>query len=155
MKGDQLTAATVGAVKTRQAARESQDAAVLSVLATSTDKRTRRLVAGNPHTPRTVLLALAPECPGEFFLNPAFDLLLLEEPGLLEDLPVSVFKYILKRADCPPSFLEWAIRHGAAGLQLAVAGRDDIDRQMLECIAAGRHVKAAELAASRLMTMKG
>jgi len=153
MEGILLTASNVSEI--RQAAMESQDAEELSLLARSRDKRTRRLVAGNPHTPRGVLLALAPECPGEFFLNPAFDLLLLEEPKLLEVLPVSVFKHILKRADCPQSFLEWASHHGAAGLQLAVAGRDDIDRRFLERIAAGRHVKAAELAAGRLLTMKG
>jgi hypothetical protein len=129
------------------------DAALLSKLAQSPDKPTRRNVALHPQTPRDVLLALAPTFPGEFFLNPVFDLLLLTEPNLLFDLPVGVLKNILKRPDCPGSFLNWAATHGHKSHQLALVERPDLSREQLELVARGPHVRPAEIAAGRLLAL--
>jgi len=128
-------------------------AEMLELLARSADRGTRRNVASNPQTPKATLLRLAPAFPGEFFLNPVFDLLLLEDPTLLNELPASVFKNILRRPDCPASFLNWAASCGNAFLQLAVAGRADTPEDLLRRIASSRHVKAAELAAGRLLPL--
>lgn len=125
---------------------------MLRRLANSPDRSTRRGVTLNPQTPKDTLLSLAPSFPGEFFLNPVFDLLLMEEPNLLQGLPVSVFKNILKRNDCPHSLLRWAALCGAGPVRAAVAARQDTPVELLQAIAAGPYVKAAELAASRLMT---
>ncbi|MCK6423071.1 MAG: hypothetical protein L6Q73_19500 [Aquabacterium sp.] len=125
---------------------------MLRTLAGSPDRGTRRLVALNPEAPKDLLLALAPAFPGEFLLNPCFDLLLLEDPNLLQGLPASVLKNILKRADCPRSLLRWAAFCGSGPIRAAVAGRQDVPVELLQVIAAGPYVKAAELAASRLMT---
>lgn len=124
---------------------------VLTRLAASADRQTRRAVAMNPQTPKDVLLKLAPTFPGEFFTNPVFDLLMLEDPNLLDALPITVIKNILKREDCPASLLGWAAAYGARSHHLALVDREIISRSMLEQIAAGPHGPAAEKAANRLM----
>lgn len=125
---------------------------LLGRLAASPDRVTRRNVTLNPQTPREVLIRLAPTFAGEFFLNPAFDFLLMEDPNLLFSLPVGVLKNILKRDDCPASMLNWAITCGDKSHQLAVVTRSDLSREMLQRIADGPHVKAAEIAADRLLS---
>lgn len=124
---------------------------VLTKLAKSQDRLTRKHVVCNPNTPTEVLMSLASGFPREFFKNPVFDLLMIVNPGLLNELPVSVFKSILKMPDCPMSMLSWAAEYGGGPLQLAVAERQDAPVDFLEKIANGRHVKAAELASRKLM----
>ena len=125
---------------------------LLAQLAQSLDKQTLRNIARNPQTPAAVLIHLAPKFPDEFFLNPVFDLMLLENPGLLFELPVRVLTNILKRPDCPDSFLHWAAKHGNKSHQLALVSRLDISDELLSCVACGPHVKPSETAAERLMT---
>jgi hypothetical protein len=125
---------------------------LLAKLAQSPDKLTRRNVVRNPQTSKEVLLNLAPTFAGEFFLNPAFDFLLMEDPNLLFSLPVGVLKNILKRDDCPDSFLNWAAKCGDKSHHLAVVGRTALTRENLQLIASGPHIKAAEIAAGRLIS---
>jgi hypothetical protein len=73
----------------------------LERLSRSSDRAVRRSVALNPNTPKNVLLSLATQFPGDFFKNPAFDWLLLEDPDLVINLGQGVMKNILKRPDCP------------------------------------------------------
>jgi len=127
-------------------------AELLAKLAKSPDKLTRRNVVRNPQTSKEVLMDLAPTFPGEFFLNPAFDFLLMEDPNLLFSLPVGVLKNILKRDDCPDSFLNWAAKCGDKSHHLAVVGRTDVTRENLQLIASGPNIKAAEIAAGRLIS---
>ena len=127
-------------------------AELLARLSKSPDKPTRRNVALNPQTSKEVLLDLAPTFAGEFFRNPAFDFLLMEDPNLLFSLPVGVMKNILKRDDCPDSFLNWAAKCGDKSHQLAVVSRTDMTKENLQMIARGPHVKAAEIAAGRLIS---
>ena len=126
---------------------------LLERLAASSDKQTLRNVVLNPQTPTAILIKLAPKFPGEFFLNPTFDLLLMENPNLLFELPASVLRGILKRPDCPDSFLTWAARYGDKSLQLALVNRSDLSEELLKSVANGPHVKSAEAAARRLMTI--
>lgn len=127
-------------------------AELLARLSKSPDKATRRNVALNPQTSKEILLSLAPTFAGEFFRNPAFDFLFMEDPNLLFSLPVGVLKNILKRDDCPNSFLNWAAKCGDRSHHLAVVSRAKISKEALQMIADGPHVKAAEIAAGRLMT---
>ena len=96
-------------------------AALLEKLSHSSDKATRKSVCLNPNSPKETLIRLAPQFPGDFFQNPAFDWLLLEDPNLLFDIGGGVLKNILKRPECPVSFLKWAASHGDEGQQLAAA----------------------------------
>jgi hypothetical protein len=125
---------------------------LLTRLAASSDRQTLRNVVLNPQTPPAILLKLARTFPGEFFLNPAFDLMLMENPNLLFDLPTAVMRNILMRPDCPDSFLHWAAMHGEKQHQIALVSRTEISRDLLELVANGPHVKPAEAAAGRLMT---
>lgn len=112
-----------------------------------------RNVVLNAACPKETLLKLAPKFPNEFFANPAFPLLLLEEPDLFSRLPITVVKSILKSRDCPASIIDWAMRSGGSSHALALAGREDLPIPMLRKIAKGPHIKAAELATSRLMSI--
>lgn len=125
---------------------------LIARLARSSDKQTLRNVVLNPQTPKAILIKLAPKFPGEFFLNPVFDLLLLENPSLMFELPGGVLNNILKRPDCPESFLYWAARHGDKSHQLALVSRSEVSLDLLKLVANGPHVKPAEAAAGKLLT---
>jgi hypothetical protein len=60
---------------------------------------------------------------------------LLEQPDLLFQMRNGVLKHILKLADCPNSFLEWAARNGSESEKLTVARRDKISNEILAIIA--------------------
>ena len=123
-------------------------------LATSQDRRTRRAVASNVATPAHTLLTLAREFPHEFFCNPAFDLMLLEDPARVHELPITALKAILRRDDCPPEWLKWVACRGAGALQVALLARADVSVELLRLIAEGPNVRAAETAAARLMMLR-
>ena len=127
--------------------------ATLQKLAQSPSASVLRNVVLNPACPKAVLLELASRFPREFFQNPVFSLLLVEEPDLFSRLPITVVKSILKSPDCPASITDWAMRSGGRSHALALAGRNGLPAPMLRMIAKGPHVKAAELAISRLMNM--
>ena len=60
-------------------------------------------------------------------------------------------KNILKRTDCPDSFVNWAARFGNRSHRLVVVGCPDLTRENLHAIAEGKNVQPAEIAAGRLM----
>jgi len=115
-------------------------------LATSTDEVTRKFVTLNPSTPSQTLFDLAPEFPRAFYKNPAFDWLLLEQPDLLFQMRNGVLKHILKLADCPNSFLEWAARNGSESEKLTVARRDKVSNEILAIIADNSKGRVAAVA---------
>lgn len=124
--------------------------ALLKKLSRSSDKATRRNVALNANTPKDVLLKLAPQFPGDFFKNPAFDWLLLEDPDLVFKVGQGVLKNILKRLECPESFMKWAVARGTDEDKLAVAMNPRASEEVLRKLvkqggrpgeAAGNHEK--------------
>jgi hypothetical protein len=125
----------------------------LEKLAKSRSPSVLRNVALNPACPKETLLKLAPKFPNEFFANPAILLQLLVDPDLFLRLPVTAIKAILKSPDCPQSIIDWAMRSGNSSHALALAAREGIPASLLRQIANGPHIKAAELATSRLMGM--
>lgn len=125
----------------------------LEKLAKSRSPSVLRNVALNPACPKETLLKLAPKFPSEFFANPAILLHLLVDPDLFLRLPVTAIKAILKSPGCPQSIIDWAMRSDNSSHALALAGREDLPTSSLRQIASGPHIKAAELATSRLMGM--
>lgn len=69
------------------AANASAEPELLKQLATTKDSLIRQRVAENPNTPKEILFELAEKFPDEFFSNPVFSLLWLENPDFYEDLP--------------------------------------------------------------------
>ena len=93
---------------------------LLEKLSLSKDRITCRNVVLNPNTSKDVLLRLAPQFPMDFYRNPAFDWWLLEEPDILFRIGNNVLKNILKREECPESFLKCAAEYGNEKERLAV-----------------------------------
>jgi predicted DNA-binding WGR domain protein len=96
-------------------------AELLEKLSHSSDQATRRAVAGNPNTPPQIYVRLGQQFPKEFLANPMLDLLLMENPVLMVEVPEALLIRLLKQADCPTSLLAWAAGHPEAKVQLAVA----------------------------------
>jgi hypothetical protein len=98
----------------------NSNAELLVKLSHSSDKRTRQIVASNPNTPIETFIKLGQQFPKEFLTNPALDLLLLENPGLIEQMPQSLILRLLKQTDCPASLLNWGASNDSDKVQLAV-----------------------------------
>ena len=107
---------------------------LLAKLSMSHDWITCRNVVLNPNTSRDVLLKLAPRFPMDFFRNPAFDWWLLEEPDLLFKIGKGVLKNILKREECPESFMKWAAKNGNDQERLVLAIKPKVPVAVLKDI---------------------
>ena len=93
---------------------------LLRELGSSKDTTTRKWVATNPNTPSDVLLSLAVQFPVQLLENPVFDLLLLENPNLISDMPLSSLGSVLKRENCPVGILTHAAVIDDERVQLAL-----------------------------------
>jgi len=94
---------------------------VLATLSHSSDKATRAKVTANPNTPAADYVRLGQQFPKEFIANPLLDLLLLENPALLDEVPTALLVQIAKKPECPAAFLIWTASHADEKVQLAVA----------------------------------
>ena len=92
----------------KQAKDESTAPEILAKLAENEDRQTRKYVAGNPNTPKDVLLKLAASFPFEFFENPILDLLILENLNLANEMPPNSLWRIMSYSECPDYFLQKA-----------------------------------------------
>ena len=128
---------------------EELDEAEASRLAQSPDEGTRKRIAANPATSSELIFKLGTEFPREFFKNPSFDWLLLEQPEFLFQLHNGVLRGILDVVDCPESFIEWAARNGSDTEKLAVARRDHVSPEILQIIASTSKGRVAAIATAR------
>jgi len=112
---------------------------LLESLSHSSDKTTRKYVVLNPNATKEVLVKLAPQFPGDFFKNPAFDLLVIEQPSLMFEIGGGVLKNILKRSDCPVSLLKWAVERGSEAERLAVTANPHVPQKLLIALASAGH----------------
>ncbi len=108
---------------------------LLAELADSDPKALRKNAMGNPATPYETLMKFASQYPKQLLDNPVFDLLLLENPNLLNDIPVSGLRSLLRREVCPESFLRWASKSEDERVLLAVAMNADTPKEVLEALA--------------------
>lgn len=126
------------------ASHPNASADLLEKLSHSTDKSTRRRVVGNPNTPAEVYVHLGQQFPREFLANPALDLLLIVNPGLMEEVPEALLIRLLKHADCPSSLLAWAAGHSQAKVQLAVLMNAKAPEEALEKLRVSDHIFVRE-----------
>jgi hypothetical protein len=118
--------------------------ATLSTLSHSSDKATRSKVAANPNTPPADYVRLGQQFPNEFLANPALDLLFLENPGLLGELPEALLLRVLKRKACPADFLVWAAGQPTEKVQLAVAMNPKAPAEALDRLRKSAYAKVRE-----------
>jgi hypothetical protein len=94
-------------------------------------------VAANPNTPVEILLRLAGVFPGQFCANPAFPLLLLENPNLPAEMPIGTLRALLRYDGVPREFLEWVAAYSLsevaelASLHVNLAGEAGADWEEL------------------------
>ena len=93
---------------------------MLRELGSSKDTTTRKWVTTNPNTPANVLVSLATQFPIQLLDNPVFDFLLLENPNLFGDMPLSSLGSMLKRDNCPHGILTYAAAIEDEKIQLAL-----------------------------------
>jgi 3-methyladenine DNA glycosylase AlkC len=126
------------------ASHPSASGELLAKLSHSKDKATRARVAANPAAPPADLVRLAQQFPKEFLENPALDLLLLENPALLEEAPVSLLVRLLKSDRCPADFLIWAATRPEEKVQMAVVMTAAAPPQALQVLGQSRHEKVRQ-----------
>lgn len=125
-------AGTGEAIDRALAKNPKSSAALLEKLSHSSDKTTRNYVVLHPNSPKEVLVKLAHQFPADFFKNPAFDWMLIEDPDLMQRIGGNVLGSLLKRPDCPQSFLNWAVKHGTEKERLAVAMNSEASIEALQ-----------------------
>ncbi len=126
------------------ASHPSASGELLTKLSHSNDKATRAKVAANPATPPAELVRLGQQFPKEFLENPALDLLMLENPALLEELPQALLLRLLKSDRCPAELLVWAAGHADEKVQLAVAMNAKAPEQALATLRVSQHESVLE-----------
>lgn len=82
---------------------------ILEELALHEDVEVRQAVARNPNTSLSILFQLGEEFPDEFFNNPVFPLLSLENPDFYQAIPDNTLQNLLVHESVPHSWLEWAL----------------------------------------------
>ena len=111
-------------------------AEMLRKLSQSKSQITCRNVVLNPNIPRDVLIGMASRFPGDFFKNPMFDWILLEDPDLIERLKKEgVLENTLKRIDCPESFLRAAAKSGNFQDRLSATMNPSLPGELLAILA--------------------
>lgn len=109
------------------ASHSNTSAKTLRSLANSDDNETKERVAGNPNAPKYILFDwLAEYFPKAVLLNPAFDLMIFENPDLLAEIHSYALAAILRQAECPASIIEWAFTR--------YSKEDDFNRLILKSI---------------------
>ena len=110
----------------------STSPARLTVLSVHRDEAIRRTVASNPNAPMRVLERLSVAFPSVFLSNPILDLLALENPNWIMDLPAWARSPLLSCEDAPEGFLRWAEQFGDENSLLAVCANRAALQAMLE-----------------------
>jgi hypothetical protein len=101
------------------AAHANASPALLAELARSKDKITCARVAKSPRTPPEEFISLAGRFPAEVLANPLLNLMLLENPALIDQIPQSDLVAMLKQPNCPRTLLTWATCSRMEQVQLA------------------------------------
>lgn len=151
--GKRLKALSVASVELARvvAGNPSAPPELLIELSRHADETVRRRVAGNPSAPAKAAMAVGSQFPEELLGNAAFDLYLLQEPGLLEGIGASALRALLKREVCPESFFAYAARQEDEATQLAVLASPRVPRQVVESLAASAHARVREAAAQHVV----
>lgn len=123
---------------------------VLKKLGSHSDATVRKWVTAHPSTPPSVLIKLATQFPEQLLENPVFDILLLENPDLLNQLPVGTRRSLVKREKCPVIILEWLANDDDEAIHLALAMNPNTPWHVLQELAKSNSKKVANAAQSHV-----
>ncbi|MDB9511198.1 hypothetical protein PN499_08390 [Kamptonema animale CS-326] len=119
---------------------------LLGELSYSKDSTTRKNVATNPNTSTEVLLNLVCEFPEQLVNNPTFSLLLLENPNLVDIIPLNTLQSILNYDTLPVSFIERAINQLDEDTLLLLAENPKTTKEVLFQLVNSQYSHVAEAA---------
>lgn len=117
---------------------------LLRNLARSGDRLIRKTVAANPNTPRDILFELASEFPDSVIINPVWNLLFLEDPSAIKDLPLIVQHHVLLQDEVPKYFMELIAASGNSNLCLRLTRHPDTPLSILQKIVNHSDVRVQE-----------
>ncbi len=102
-----------------------------------------QVIAANPNIPMDVLFQLFAKYPIQIFNNPVFDLLLLENPLLLDELYKKLKKHnsIFKHLELPLFFLEWGAKHQDWQVRANVAESELTPPHLLKQLACDKYYR--------------
>ncbi|WP_144864546.1 HEAT repeat domain-containing protein, partial [Hyella patelloides] len=75
------------------------------------DREFKKALVNNPNTPTKVLFQLGEYFPQDLLFNPTFNLLYLENPNFVRELPVRTLFSLVLQHDTPRFILEYAAKH--------------------------------------------
>ncbi len=119
---------------------------LLQQLAYSSDRLVRKTVVGNPNTPRDILFKLGAEFPDSLINNPVWDLLFLEDPTAIGDVPLIVQQYLLLQDDVPYYLMESIAQGGNLSLYLGLTRHPKTPLSILQKIVNSSHTCVQEAA---------
>ena len=114
------------------ARRQDTSSDILERLSHHSDKIVRQAVASHHNILPEDLVRLGKQFPDAFLSNPALDLILIENPGLLLNFDESLLVQIAKRKACPEVFLKWAMRQGSEQVLMAIAMNPSTPVELLQ-----------------------
>jgi 3-methyladenine DNA glycosylase AlkC len=114
------------------ARKQDTSSAILERLSHHSDKIVRQAVASHHNILSEDLMRLGKQFPDAFLSNPALDLILIENPGLLLNFDESLLVQIAKREACPEAFLKWAMRQGSEQVLMAIAMNPSTPVELLQ-----------------------
>ena len=124
----------------------STDSQLLRELARSTNKDVRKAVVENPNSPPDVLLGLGAEFPNELLENSVFSLLLLENPNLVEEIPLPTLRSLLRQENVPLFILEQSVNKTDMEVQMALANNIQTTKKVLSKLTQSKHPQVVECA---------
>ena len=113
----------------------SADAKLLRELAANFDRELLAAITNNPNTPPDILWQLAADFPQQLLSNPVFELLFLENPNLLEEMPEETAIALLKQETIPEWFLVQAIKIQYNSYSYIIASNRNTPNVFLEKLA--------------------
>ncbi len=119
---------------------------LLQQLAYSRDRLIRKTLVGNPNTPRDILFKLGAEFPDSLINNPVWDLLFLEDPTAIGDVPLIVQQYLLLQDDVPYYLMESIAQGGNRSLYLGLTRHPKTPLSILQKIVNSSHTCVQEAA---------
>jgi hypothetical protein len=115
-------------------------------LARSGDRLIRKTVVSNPNTPRDILFRLGKEFPDSLINNPVWNLLFLEDPSAIGDLPLIAQHHVLLQDEVPSYFMEVIASGGNSHLCLRLTRHPQTPLSILQKIVNNSQMRVQESA---------